>query len=147
MKHIAQLFTILFLVFSGAASFADTKEEDAKLEALSNQLKTITYRLDRGNYDQADLSAWTKVVIKLSGEASVCISDSEAKIKKVQESIDALGEKVDDEASEVTKERVELQKQKEELDKALSQCNLFKQRSDKASEHISLAEKSYFQEK
>ena len=143
LKHI--LVTVLLCLLT-TTSIADTKNSDG-LEKLSSQIKTITYRLDRGNFDQEDLAKWTKVAIKLSGEASVCIADNEAKIKKVQESLDGLGEKVKDEAAEVTKQRNQLQKEKEQLDKALAQCNLYKQNSDKASEHISLAEKSYFQEK
>ena len=146
MKTIAHLLLVYFFLFTSASIYAQPKENDA-LESLSNQLKTITYKLDRGDFDQEDLVKWTKVTIKLSSEASVCISDSEAKIKKVQGSIESLGEKVDDEASDVTKERAKLQKEKEELDKVLAQCNLYKQRSDNASEHISLAEKSYFKEK
>jgi len=143
MKHI--LVTVL-LCFLTTTSIADTEKKDP-LETLSNQIKTITYRLDRGNFDQQDLAKWTKVTIKFSSEASVCIADKETQIKKVQESIDGLGEKVDDEAAEVTKLRKQLQEEKEQLAKALAQCNLYKQNSDKTSEHISLAEKSYFQEK
>ena len=146
MKTITQILLSISLLFITVACFADTETLD-ELETLSNQLKTIKYKLDRGNFDQEDLAKWTKISIKLSSVASVCISDNEAKIKKTQESIDGLGEKVKDEAAEVTKQRSQLQKEKDELDKALAQCNLYKQRSDKASEHISLAEKSYFQEK
>ncbi|UCB54161.1 MAG: mechanosensitive ion channel [Thiotrichales bacterium] len=146
MKHITQLFTFLALLVTTTAWSAEAEKTD-ELEALSKKIKTITYKLDRGIFDQNDLAAWTKVTIKLSGEASVCIADNEAKIKKAQESIDALGEKVKDEAAEVTKQRDKLQKEKEQLDKALAKCNLYKQNSDKASEHISLAEKSYFKEK
>lgn len=111
------------LLFTTTSTIATTNNDDA-LESLSNQIKTITYKLDRGNFDQEDLSKWTKVTIKLSSQASVCISDSEARIKKLQESIDALGEKVKDEDAAVTKQRNTLQKEKEQLDKTLAQCNL-----------------------
>ena len=150
MKHLAQLLTGLVLLLAAASSFADQKQKEdplQALEALANQIKTIAYRLDRGNFDQEDLARWTKVTIKLSGEASVCIADNEAKIKKVQESLDGLGEQVKDEAPDVSKQRNALKKEKEELDKTLAQCNVYKLNSDKASEHISLAEKSYFTEK
>jgi small-conductance mechanosensitive channel len=146
MKYLTYILVTFLLLYITAipVSHADQNE---KLESLSNQIKSITYKLDRGNFDQEDLAKWTKVAIKLSGEASVCIADNEALIKKAQESLDGLGEKVKDEAAEVTKQRNNLQKEKEQLDKILAQCNLYKQTSDKASEHISLAEKSYFQEK
>lgn len=146
MKTITQILLSISLLFITVACFADTEILD-ELETLSNQLKTIKYKLDRGNFDQEDLAKWTKTAIKLNSVASVCISDNEAKIKETQKSIDGLGEKVKDEAAEVAKQRSKLQKEKDELDKALAQCNLYKQRSDKASEHISLAEKSYFKEK
>ena len=101
VKHI--LVTVLSCLLT-TTSIADTKNSEG-LEKLSSQIKTITYRLDRGNFEMEDLAKWTKVAIKLSGEASVCIADNEAKIKKVQESLDGLGEKVKDEAAEVTKQR------------------------------------------
>lgn len=146
MKNLTSLFTFLLLLTITAAGAAGPEIPD-ELEVLSKKIKNITYKLDRGNFDQDDLAAWTKITIKLSGEATVCIADNEAKIKKAQESIDALGEKVKDESAEVTKQRDKLQKEKEQLDKALAKCNLYKQNSDKASEHITLAEKSYFREK
>ncbi len=145
MKHIKHI-VITLLLFTTAA-FVVHADEETQLDKLSSQIKTITYKLDRGEFDQDDLARWTKIAIKLSSEASVCISDNEAKIKKIQESIDALGEKVKDEAAEVTKQRNDLLKEKEQLDKALAKCNLYNQTGEKANEHISLAEKSYFQEK
>ena len=145
MKYLKQ-FVITLLLFSTAA-FVAHADEETQLEKLSNQIKTITYKLDRGEFDQDDLARWTKIAIKLSSEASVCITDNEAKIKKLQESIDSLGEEVKDEAAEVTKQRNTLQKEKEQLDKALAKCNLYNQTGEKTSEHISLAEKSYFKEK
>jgi small-conductance mechanosensitive channel len=148
MIHTAKAFiTLLFIFFSFCSVSLAEEEQYAELEALSNQIKTINHKLNRGNFDQKDLSRWTKIAIKLGSEADVCISDYEIKIKKTQESLDGLGEKVKDEAVEVTKQRQQLQKEKEELDKALAKCNVYKQTSEKANEHITLAEKSYFQEK
>ena len=146
MNHFKHIIVISLLFFVTALSVVHADQNET-LESLSNQIKSINYKLDRGNYDQEDLAKWTKITIKLSSEASVCVTDNEAKIKKIQESLDGLGEKVKDEADDVTKQRNNLQKEKEQLDKSLAQCNLFKQNSDKASEHISLAEKSYFKEK
>jgi len=146
MKHFTRILVTLLLLFTTVTSvaYADDKE---KLDALSKQIKTITYKLERGNYDQDDLSRWTKITIKLSSEAAVCIADNDAKLKKLQESLDGLGEQVKDEAKAVSQQRKQLQTEKEQADKTLAQCNLFKQNSEKASDHISLAEKSYFQEK
>ena len=145
LKILAFLLPFLFVCLPPAAH----SEEDqyAELEQLSNQLKTFNERLDRGRFNLDDLALWTKIAIKLGGEASVCISKQEDKIKKIQESLDGLGEKVDGEASAVTKQRETLNREKEELDKVLAKCNVYKQTSDKVSEHINLAEKSYFQEK
>ena len=146
MKLMIRLPALLLLLVATSIAFGEAEQKD-ELERLSDQIKNITYKLDRGIFDQEDLAAWTKVAIKLGGSASVCIADNEASIKKVEESISALGEKVKDESAEVTKLRNQLQKEKEQLSKALAKCNLYKQNSDKASEHITLAEKSYFKEK
>jgi len=146
MNYIKHIIIPLLLLLTTATSVAFA-DENEKLESLSKQIKTINYKLERGNYDQEDLSKWTKTTIKLSGEASVCVTDNEAKIKKLVESIEGLGEKVKDETKEVTLQRDKLQKEKEQLDKTLAQCNLLKQHSDKASEHITKIEKYYFREK
>jgi small-conductance mechanosensitive channel len=142
IKHIV----ITLLLFT-AAAFVAHADEESQLEKLSSQIKTITNKLDRGEFDQEDLAKWTRVAIKISSEASVCIADNETKIKKLQVSIDGLGEKVKDEAAEVTKQRNSLQKEKEQLDKALAKCNLYNQTGEIASEKIKLASESYFKEK
>lgn len=147
MRSLLTRVSCLLLAAIVTTSTAATDDKLGSLEALANQIKSITWKLDRGRFEPEDLSSWTKIAIKLSGEASVCISESEAELTKLQESIDGLGEKVKDEAADVTRQRKELQKQKGELDKRLAKCNLYKQNSNKASEHIALAEKSYFREK
>jgi len=141
------LHGILFFIACWASVLQAEENTNAALEALSNQIKTITYRLERGNFDQDDLTGWTKVAIKLGGEATVCITENEERIKKLEASVEGLGEEVKGEPAEVTKQRETLRKEKEELDKALAQCNVYKQTSDKISEHLNLAEKSYFKEK
>lgn len=146
MRRINYILISLLFFFTNAASvtYAD---EVKKFEEISKKINNVTRRLDSGNYDQEDLSKWTKTIIKMSSEASVCISDNEGKIKKTQESIDALGDKTDDETKSVTQQRDRLKQEQEKLDKTLAQCNLLKLKSDEASEHISLAENSYFKEK
>jgi small-conductance mechanosensitive channel len=148
MIQIARILCGLLWLFTTSVSVVHAEENtNAELETLANQIKTINYRLDRGNFDQDALANWNKVSIKLEGEASVCISESEEKIKKIEASLEGLGEKVEGEKAEVTKQREALQKEKEELDKSVAQCNVYKQTSDKLSERINLAEKSYFKEK
>jgi small-conductance mechanosensitive channel len=137
----------LLLIFSLTSVSHAEEDPYAELEELSSKIKTINHKLDRGDFDQEDLARWTKIAIKLGSKASVCVDDYEARIKKAQESIDGLGEKVEGESAEVTKQRAALQKEKEEFDKALAKCNVYKQTSEKANEHISLAEQSYFKEK
>jgi len=143
---IRYIIITLQLLFITAATLVHADENKA-LETLSKQIKTINHKLERGNFDHEDLAKWTKTAIKLSSEAELCIADNDAKIEKIQKSLDGLGEKVKDETKAVSQQREQLQKEKEKLDKILAQCNLYKQNSDKASEQISLAEKSYFKEK
>ncbi len=148
MMRTVRLLCGLLWLFTASVSLVHAEEDtNAELEALANQIKTINYRLDRGNFDQGTLAKWTKVTIKLDGEASVCISENEEKIKKIEKSLESLGEKVEGEKVDVTKQRDTLQQEKEELDKIIAQCNVYKQTSETASERITLAEKSYFKEK
>ena len=146
MKTFHYFLLFLLLLFSNTASVAYADEEE-QLEAETKQISKITRRLDRGNYDQDDLNKWTKITIKVGSRADVCIADKESAIKKIQESIDALGEKTDDETKSVTQQRKQLQEEKDKLDKKLAECNLLKLNSSKAGDQISLAEKSYFKEK
>ncbi|MGB5454706.1 MAG: mechanosensitive ion channel domain-containing protein [Gammaproteobacteria bacterium] len=147
MKPFKFILTTLLLLLTTATSLVSADEEYKELEALSKQIKTITFKLDRGNYEKEDLAKWTKITIKLGSKASVCIDENEAKLKKIQESLDGLGEAVKDETKAVTVKRKELQSARDKLDKMLAQCNLFKQHSDDANEQIGLAETSYFKEK
>ena len=145
--NLLQFLLLCFTLVAGSSPlYADIDNLDG-LENLSNQVKTITWKLDRGKYEKDDLTKWTKIAIKLSSEASVCISDREAAIKKLDDSLTGLGEKAKDESKDVTKQRDKLTAEKAQLEKELAKCNVYKQKSDKASEHINLAEKSYFKEK
>ena len=146
MRTFHYFLLFLLLLFSNTVSIADTDEEE-KHEAVTKQINNINRRLDRGNYDQDDLSKWTKITIKAGSEADVCIADKESAIKKIQESIDALGEKTEEETKSVAQQRKQLQEEKDKLDKKLAECNLLKLNSSKAGDQISLAEKSYFKEK
>ena len=149
MKHLklTQLFLLFLLLFTCSLTATADIDNLEGLEKLSNQIKTINWKLDRGKYEKEDLTKWTKITIKLSGGASVCISDRETAIKKLDESLTGLGEKATDESKEVTKQRDKLTAKKTQLEKELAKCTVFKQKSDQASEHINLAEKSYFKEK
>ena len=102
--NLLQFLLLCFTLVAGSSPlYADIDNLDG-LENLSNQVKTITWKLDRGKYEKDDLTKWTKIAIKLSSEASVCISDREAAIKKLDESLTGLGEKAKDEsASKETK--------------------------------------------
>lgn len=146
MKTFHYFLLFLLFLFSNTASVAYANEKE-QLEADTKQITEITLRLDRGNYDHDDLLKWTKTTIKIGSEADVCIADKESEIKKIQESIDALGEKTDDETKSVAQQRKQLQKEKDKLDQKLAECNLLKLNSSKAADQISLAEKSYFKEK
>ena len=98
MKHLklTQLFILFLFLFTCSLTATADIDNLEGLEKLSNQIKTINWKLDRGKYEKEDLTKWTKITIKLSGEASVCISDREAAIKKLEESLKWLGEKAKD---------------------------------------------------
>lgn len=70
MNYLKQTLVTLVLFFITAISVSHA-DQNEKLETLSNQIKSITYKLDRGNFDQEDLSKWTKVAIKLRDRKSV----------------------------------------------------------------------------
>ena len=143
LQHLLLFFVLLFASVSTIAEI----ENLGGLEKLANQVKSITWKLDRGKFERDDLTKWNKISIKLSSEASVCIADREAKIKKLDESLAGLGEKTKEETQEVTSQREKLNKEKTAIEKELAQCNVYKQNGDKVSEYIAQAEKSYFKEK
>jgi potassium efflux system protein len=135
--------TIIFGLLSTDASAADTPQ----IDTLAAEIKQIIRNLDRGDFNEKDLTAWNKKTIQAKSAASLCVSDAEVSLKQIQESIDALGEKVDGETSEVTIKRKNFLKQKEAIDIQLAKCNLYILTSDEAGAHISEAEKYYFKEK
>ena len=62
MNYVKHILVTVLLCLLATTTIADTKNHEG-LEKLSNQIKTITYSLDRGNFDQEDLAKWTKGAI------------------------------------------------------------------------------------
>jgi len=140
--------TLLFFAFS-LPSYAATDEKDGmkKMENMATQLKKVSKKLNRGQFEGEDLTAWTKLSIKMKSAASLCVSNSEKALLDLKTATDGLGEKVKGEDVEVTKKRTTYQKEKAELDKKLAKCNLFVVSSNEVTDHINEAEKSYFKQK
>jgi potassium efflux system protein len=133
------MFTVL--------SFSSQAADDSKLESLAKDVHQISRNLNRGEFNEEDLSRWNKTTIQATSAASLCVSDAEAAIRDLQASLDGLGEKVKGEAAEVTSKRKEFVKQKELIEKTLAKCNLYAFTSDEVSTQITDAEKFYYKKK
>jgi len=144
MKKLAGFIVILFCL---SLSLQLEAKEMKNLDKMSDQIKSISKKLNRGKFDGEDLTAWTKLTIKIKSAGSLCASNSEVALLDLKTKMDGLGEKVKGEDKEVTKQRSDYQKQKANLDKALAKCNLYVVSGDEASKLISEAEKSYFKQK
>ena len=139
------LLILLFFAFSLSPYVVADEMDD--MENMASQLKRVSKKLNRGQFEGADLTAWTKLSIKMKSAASLCVSNSETALLDLKTITDGLGEKVKGEDIEVTKKRTTYQKQKDELDKTLAKCNLFVASSAEVTEHINEAEKFYFKQK
>lgn len=144
MKKILPLILLFFTLSISPYAVAD---EMADMEKISDQLKKVSKKLSRGQFEGSDLAAWTKLTIKMKSAAALCASNNETALLDLKTVMDGLGEKVKGEDVEVTKKRAAYQKEKAELDKTLAKCNLFIVGSAEVSGHINEAEKSYFKQK
>ncbi len=147
IKKILLLTFLLFAFSLPMHAVADNAGDMAAMEKMSAQLKKVSKNLRRGRFEGEDLTAWTKLSIKLKSAASLCVSNSESALLDLKTVMDGLGEKVKGEDVEVTKKRTAYQKQKADLDKTLAKCNLYIVSSGEVTKHISEAEKSYFKQK
>ena len=136
---------LLFCTFS-LPTYA-VADEMGDMEKMSSQLKKVDKKISRGQFDGEDLTAWTKLTIKMKSAALLCVANSETALLDLKTVMDGLGEKVKGEDAEVTKKRVAYQKQKADLDKTLAKCNLYVVSSGEVGKHINEAEKSYFKQK
>ena len=144
-KNILLILLIFVASFSSHKVVAD--EDVTEMEKMSEQLKQISRKLNRGQFEGDDLSAWTKLTIKMTSAASLCVANNEAALLDLKTQMEGLGEEVKGEDAEVTKKRGLYQKEKEELDKALAKCNLYIDSADEIKQLISEAEKFYFKQK
>ncbi len=147
---IKKILLLIFLLLSFSLppyAVADDAGDMAAMEKMASQLKKVSKKLSRGQFEGEDLTAWTKLSIKMKSAASLCISNSEAALLDLKTVMDGLGEKVKGEDVDVTKKRAAYQKQKAELDKTLAKCNLFIVSSSEITKHIGDAEKFYFKQK
>jgi len=151
MKYLTFILFLFLSVFNGVTfaasgtSVADNKKQ--QLELFSSQIKKLSKKLNHGDFNEEDLSDWTKLTIKAGSAASLCSSNLDSKIIVLNKDMEGLGELVKGEALDVTKKRNEYKKQKSSLDKQLAKCNLIKLSSDDAASLISIAESSYFKQK
>ncbi len=144
MKKIAFLVLLLFsLSLPCHAADADM----ANLKKMSTQLKSISKKISRGQFEHDDLAAWTKLTIEMKVAASSCISNTEAALLELKPVIEGLGKRVKGEDVEVTRKRIKYKKQKEELDKILAKCNVYLVSSDEIEKKINHAEKSFYKQK
>ena len=144
MKKISLLILLLFAFTLSVPAVADEMDD---MEQMSSQLNKVNKKISRGQFDGGDLTAWTKLTIKMKSAASLCVSNSETALLDLKTVMEGLGEKVKGEDAEVTKKRVAYQKEKAELDKTLAKCNLYVVSSGEVGSHINEAEKSYFKQK
>ncbi len=144
MKKIGFLVLLLFsLSLPCYAADADM----TSLKKMSVQLKSISKKINRGQFEHDDLSAWTKLTIEMKVAASSCISNTEAALLDIKSVIEGLGKKVKGEDVEVTRKRNKYKKQKENLDKILAKCNVYLVNSAEIEKKISHAEKSFYKQK
>ena len=144
IKNFLSLFFLLFTLSLPTSVQSDEMED---MQKMSAELKTINTHLRRGEFKGEDLTAWTKLTIKMNSAASLCASNSETALLDLKSKMDGLGEKVKGEDIEVTKKRAAYQKEKATLDKALAKCNLYALSSKEVANQINDSEKSYFKKK
>ena len=144
MKKITHSILLLFLL-SLPCYAADVDMKN--LEKMSAQLKSISKKINRGQFEHDDLAAWTKLTIEMKTAASLCISNTEAALLDFKSVMEGLGEKVKGEDIEVTRKRNKYKKQKENLDKILAKCNVYLVSSNEIEQKISRAEKSFYKQK
>ena len=144
MKKLLPLILMIFTFSLSAQAMAD---DVVDMEKMSSELDQVNKKLSRGEFEGQDLTAWTKLTIKMNSSASLCVSNSEAALLDLKKIMDGIGEEVKGEDVEVTKKREEYQKQKDELDKTLAKCNLYIVSSNEVATLIDDAKKSYFKQK
>ena len=143
-----KIFLLLFVFVISPCLVANAwADEMTEMEAMSDQLTTISKKLNRGNFEGKDLANWTKLSIKMKSAASLCVANNEAALLSLKQKLDGLGDKVQGEDIAVTKKRQAYQQEKERLDKSLAKCNLYVVSSTEISSFINEAEKSYFKRK
>lgn len=148
MKKIC-LFLFVLFAFALAPHAQAAEADDALIgmENMADRLKQVSKKIRRGQFEGGDLTAWTKLTIKMKSDASLCVANNEKSLLDLKVVMDGLGENVKGEDIEVTKKRKAYQKEKAELDKKLAKCNLFVVSSDEVAKYINEAEKSYFKQK
>ena len=147
MKRILPLIFLFFAFSLSSYAVADEVDDMEKMEKMSSQLKKVSKKLKRGQFEGEDLNAWTKLSIKMKSDASLCVSNNETALLDLKTAMEGLGGEVKGEDVEVTKKRKAYEKEKAELDKTLAKCNLFLVTSEEVTKQINEAEKFYFKEK
>ena len=108
MMKIITSFLLLILLVSTQSYAVDN--EMSKLEETSGELKEISGKLKRGDYQDADLNNWTKLTIKIKSKADLCVSHSEKALLDLKKVMDGLGKKVKGEHIKKQMNKINMQK-------------------------------------
>ena len=138
---------LVYVIFLFSAFFLTPHAHADNMDKMFDELKTISGKINRGEFDGEDLAAWTRLGIKVTSAASLCVANSEAELLELQAAIDGLGEQVKGEGIEVTKKRGLYLKEKAELEQSLAKCNLYITSAEETEVLISASETSYFKQK
>jgi len=141
------LLAVIALLFSPTLSAVEGAAKEQSIDTIVEDLKQIELRLQEETFTKDDLGAFTKAVKGAEEIAAACITDGEARLKKLEENLASLGETVKDESPDVALKRKDFRQRKVDLDKRLAQCRLAKIRGGEVDDLINAKGKEILTEK
>ena len=140
---LSKLLFILVIVTQCLYASILKADDKINIQNIAKQVDQVNRKIQRKKFSEDDLAKWTKLTIKLSNAATLCIDTKKDELRKLEESISGLGKKVAGEKPSVTASRKKLQKEKHKVEKEIAECNVYLLKSETTTDNLDKAKTIY----
>jgi len=138
INYIATSVLVLFSLFSSVAYSYD----EILFEQNINELNEVKSLLTKNKYTSENLTSWTRLAINLKSTAELCVSEKEAILSALKDSITGLGEVTEGEDVNITSVRDLLSKDKKRIENEIAECNVHLLSIDETEKQLNIAKSS-----
>ncbi len=142
VKILSQFFLLILLLF--ISTFEVFAYDEIAYEKNIEVLEKSAKKLKNNRYTSEDLSLWTRLTINIKSTSELCVSEKEAILLALNDSIKSLGEASKGEDENVSTVRKLLNDDKKQIEKDIADCKAHLLSVEDIDKQLNLAKSNDF---